>query len=268
VIIRAIKGPLVAGFGANVSCIDFTTDIDYMLLADGAQTGLDLLGGDFTLEGWIYSFGLGSPAGGARFVPMIKNGLTGAWTNNRQWGVQVGYTTTPPHNYYVSAHCSEDGAADDTVTWGQATGAGEIFPVNDWMHFALTCDISEAVADQFTLYLDGVDQGASLVSGNAGATAIFDGAAGVCVGGYNYDPAIVGFLGRFRGDEFRVWNYARTLSQINDNMSKRIDPTSPGLICYPRMDDNAGTTATDSTSNGNDFPFFGSPSWVTSPLPF
>ena len=71
-------------------------------------------------------------------------------------------------------------------------------------------------------------------------------------------------------DEFRIWNYARSSSQLAENYSKSVLPNESGLVAY--YDFNQGssgnTTLVDLSSNGNNgtltnFEFNGNTSdWV------
>lgn len=53
-------------------------------------------------------------------------------------------------------------------------------------------------------------------------------------------------------DEVRIWNYARTATQIRENMCKELAGNENGLVAYYRFDQSSGTTLPDLTSNDND----------------
>ena len=53
-------------------------------------------------------------------------------------------------------------------------------------------------------------------------------------------------------DEVRIWNDARTASEISNNMYKPLDGDETGLVGYWRMDASSGTTLKEYTSNAND----------------
>lgn len=55
------------------------------------------------------------------------------------------------------------------------------------------------------------------------------------------------FLGAI--DEVRIWNSARTGSQIRENMMKTLAGNETGLLAYYRFDQKGGTTLYDQTSN-------------------
>jgi hypothetical protein len=52
-------------------------------------------------------------------------------------------------------------------------------------------------------------------------------------------------------DEVRIWNVARTATQIAQDMHFRLVGNEPGLVGYYRFDEGSGTTARDATSRGN-----------------
>ncbi len=64
-------------------------------------------------------------------------------------------------------------------------------------------------------------------------------------------------------DEARIWNVARTQTQIQSSLNRRLVGNESGLIAYYRLDDNTGTTAIDSSSNGKNGTLTNGPTWVT-----
>jgi RHS repeat-associated protein len=72
-------------------------------------------------------------------------------------------------------------------------------------------------------------------------------------------------------DEFRVWNTARTDSQITDNRNQPLTGTEPGLVAYYRFHDGTGPLAYDSSGHNNEGTLTaaspgGLPTW-TIPIP-
>ncbi|WP_027390899.1 LamG-like jellyroll fold domain-containing protein [Chrysiogenes arsenatis] len=53
-------------------------------------------------------------------------------------------------------------------------------------------------------------------------------------------------------DEVRVWNIARTESEILENMSRQLTGTESGLVAYYNFDERVGDITKDLTANGND----------------
>jgi hypothetical protein len=63
-------------------------------------------------------------------------------------------------------------------------------------------------------------------------------------------------------DEVRLWNTARTLSEIQSHMNKSLSGTELGLIGYWKFDEGSGTTAIDKTANANNGTINGA-TWTT-----
>lgn len=74
---------------------------------------------------------------------------------------------------------------------------------------------------------------------------------------------------RFPGqmDELRLWNYARTGAEIQNDMSRRLNGSEAGLEGYWNFDEGAGNQLLDKTGNGNHGTLFNGPTWVTSNAP-
>ncbi len=75
-------------------------------------------------------------------------------------------------------------------------------------------------------------------------------------------------------DEVRIWNFARSASQIATFKDFQVDPATPGLEAYWRMDEGSGDTTFDLTGNGHDMrpgnavgADTGDPFWVTPGMP-
>lgn len=103
-----------------------------------------------------------------------------------------------------------------------------------WNHVAVVY-----VSRKPYLYLNGVLVDSGLTSQQ---TNVFPSAY---IGGMWYG-SITGMM-----DEVRIWNYARSQSQIRDYMTQLVDPASAGLIRYYRFDDT-GTSSVKDTSGHQD----------------
>lgn len=51
-------------------------------------------------------------------------------------------------------------------------------------------------------------------------------------------------------DEVRIWNYAKTMTELKDGMCKKITPLTAGLLTYYRFDESTGATTSDQGSVG------------------
>jgi len=78
--------------------------------------------------------------------------------------------------------------------------------------------------------------------------------------GSNYRDNNVYFNGSI--DEVRIWNVARSQSDIQSNMNRQLNGTEPGLVGYWKLDENSGTTIYDSTPNHSNGTIYGA-QWVS-----
>lgn len=108
------------------------------------------------------------------------------------------------------------------------------FSAGTWHHVAVTYD-----ASAFTLYVDGVQEATSASGGALTSTS---------------DPLVFGFKSAaasnyFKGsiDEIRLWNSARTLTQIQDNMHANLTGSESGLLGYWRLNELSGQTVEDAS---------------------
>ena len=145
--------------------------------------------------------------------------------------------------------------ADKTL----CTPSGSI-KTNEWNHIAVVRD-----GLSLLIYINGVSQtlsDAGWSSGSYTATTEIETTSSVSIGErgdntYNFKGDI---------DEIRLWNEARTASQIKDNMCKTVSAPYPAsLKGYWNINDGSGTILSDLASNSingtlNDM----APLWVTS----
>ena len=135
---------------------------------------------------------------------------------------------------------------------------------NVWQHIAVTFDHGTV-----RLYIDGLLDNEIL-----GARVPQIGPPPVSIGRQH---SVTDFKGHyFDGmiDEVRIWNVARTASQIAVFKDFQVDPSTPGLVAYWRLDEGSGDVGFDLTSNGHDMQLgevagadAGDPTWVTPGMP-
>ena len=121
-------------------------------------------------------------------------------------------------------------------------------PVNDgeWHHVAVSYTAGTQIGD-VVAYIDGV-QDTSTGQGNLNYTPnTVSGQAtlGLRGNGGNYYP----FTGQL--DEVRIWNTARTATQIQNNYNQTLSGSESGLVAYYNFDEGTGNTVNDLTSNSN-----------------
>lgn len=135
-----------------------------------------------------------------------------------------------------------------------------LLDTNKWQHVAVTFDGSRV-----NLYVNGLFDGSNF--------AFFFGNSGdFRIGAAITNPVSDYFKGAI--DELRVYNYALSSSELQENMNNSISLTFPGLVGLYNFDEGAGAVITDSCLNGGDpHPGYfdglasGNPQWISSPAP-
>jgi len=125
-----------------------------------------------------------------------------------------------------------------------------------WYHVAIVYNLSSGTA---SIYLNGLMDVQTGTFGNLTTTSL-----PLQIG------ADQGYSGReFDGqiDEVRVWNIARSQTQIQQTMNHRLFGNEPGLVGYWRFDEGTGLLAGDSSGHGNTGTLTNGPSWVPSSAP-
>jgi hypothetical protein len=127
--------------------------------------------------------------------------------------------------------------------WVYSTGT---VPQNTWTHVAITLN-----AGRLTFYINGVASGTASV-----ATASQD-TQPMNIG--RQQPTFCA-CNHFNGtmDELRIWNLARTPSQIQAYLNS-VPTNSTGLVAYYKFDEATGNTTSNATSYGNNGTFVNSP---------
>jgi len=147
--------------------------------------------------------------------------------------------------------------ANSSNTWIEVTSP-IVMSVNTWHHVAGVYD-----GDSLTIFVDGraygvIDDEAS--PGIAPSTSSFRIGNFTESSGYGFDGQI---------DDVRIWNIARSESEIQEAMYLPLEGNEPGLVGYWKLDEGTGSTTADATGNGADGTFAGNATWTpisTAPL--
>lgn len=169
-----------------------------------------------------------------------------AWINSSDYSPNEMYVTVCQNSFFGLGGWLSDGTFSGfglglSPSQINSTGPGTSPSVNSWHHVAYVYDGSNQI-----FYLDG----SQIFS--APTTGAVDPAAG-----FNYGITIGA---RFTQDQqyanaafedVRIWNVAKTATQINANLYATFSAGEPGLIAYYRFEDGAGSnTVTDLSGNG------------------
>jgi hypothetical protein len=130
-------------------------------------------------------------------------------------------------------------------------------PLHQYTHIAATYDASLGIAK---IYINGVFD----VSRSVGSS-VSNSTGNLFVG---FNPVRGDFVAPFKGviDEVRIWNIARTESEIQSTMNQSLNGNEPGLIGYWKFDEGTGSVTSDATSNQNDGTISGA-TWVLGTTP-
>lgn len=205
------------------NCLDFGIANEFVTVPYSAS----LQPTDITLEMWINQHG---PTVGTSSASIInhRNGFGTTWYS---WAVFVG------DGGNINVH------TEGPSTWSDVTSVpvGTI-QQNQWYHFAFTYN---ATTTQTEIYVNGVLTGGQITGNQLHYQANMP----TRIGEWNK----VGTSNPFNGqiDEVRIWNTARTQTQIRDNMCQPLLGNEAGLVGYWNMNEGTGATVNDITANAN-----------------
>lgn len=196
------------------------------------NSALDITG-DFTVEAWIYPT-----------LFTAYGGIVSKYQNPSAMGITLRLSST---GHYRGLCINEMETVDD------------ILQANQWYHIAAVKN-----GANLKIYVNGIEYALSgtpmTVSANSDPLRI---GVDFMAGGGRY------FMGKI--DDVRIWNIARSQTQIKSqifNRSIAVDAT--GLVAYYSMNEGNGTTAHNSCTNtsGIDASLVSSFIWATSPIQF
>lgn len=189
--------------------------VDDKVEIQGTQSPFNL--STFTIEAWINA---------------------DAWKAQQWQGTIVSKDGNNQSGYVL--RCGNNGRLSFTV--GAGSGWPEIvsnpiMQTNVWHHVAAVYDNGD-----MKIYIDGVLEASS--TGNT----IVNSNVNLLIG------ESAGFAGRVfdgRIDEVRIWNVARTQSEIASNDTTNLDPNTAGLLAYYKFDQTSGTVLPNLTPTAN-----------------
>ena len=146
--------------------------------------------------------------------------------------------------YWILEINGEGGAGNGKIGFDILTSTGQVdmggntnIADGKWHHIAAVFDNGN-----FTIYVDGIVDGTATGGTTFGTGHLRYGFLGVgseasayncTTGPNNY------FLGEL--DEFRIWEVARSETEIRDNMVQQMQTIEPGLVAYYKFDEPNGT---------------------------
>jgi len=208
---------------AQNNALDFDGVDDYVTLPTSINDQITT--NNVTVEGWFNIESIGNQVT-----------LVGEWYDNSDQNVKFALYYDAPTNEIV-ATLSDDGSNLNFPFLGFARPA-----LNTWVHIAATYDGSN-----LRLYYNGVQ-----VNEKPATMSLPTTGNGLWVLGKRTDGP-----DQFKGkiDEVRIWNVARSASDILANYRNQVPPTAPNLVAYYQMDqgvaggNNAVITSLVNSSN-------------------
>ena len=217
--------------GKSGQSLNFDGTDDYVDITNTAFNG------QFSFSTWFYT------ANNSQTGIIFGEGTGGGGSASPKIGIVTG-------NFFV--RIVDLGSSDATVA---------VPTSNQWHHLVVTRDS----ADKIDLYVDG--GGANRLFGNVAQPGTYT-LDKLGINGQYVDQQFSGRL-----DEVRVYNRALTAAEVQDlyqktqsdtvGASNKRDSLALGLAGYWKLDDASGTTATDSSTNGNNGTLTNGPTWTT-----
>lgn len=133
-------------------------------------------------------------------------------------------------------------------------------PLNKWVHLAVVCN---SVTDVH-IYFNGVEKNLVPTEGTSTLTTLIHSTGHANLGRSMNAINESDFIGKI--DEARLWNISRSITDIRENMCRKLDAdTAAGLIGYWKADESyTSNTVTDFTTPSENGTINGSVSKVTS----
>ena len=197
----------------------------------GDAPALDLA--TFTVEAWVRRDGAGisttTGSGGVSAIPLVTKGRGEADGDNRDMNWFFGIRDSDG----VLTADFEEGAGGTSPGLNHPVAGTTPLDTGVWYHAAVTYD-----GTTWRLYLNGTLDGELLVGEPPRSDSIQHAALASALTSTG-SPA-----GYFDGalDEVRVWDYARSETDIQGDINERIEIAQAGLVARWGLDEGAGTT--------------------------
>ena len=214
-------GSTIEGLGKALS-FDGSSYVDVV-----SNSSLNLSGGNFTQEAWIFNNATDNAVGGIL-------GYDSSTTGQNYPSISVVNQTDIKISF-------GDGSTDRIFTVSNALTA------NAWNHVAASFD-----GTNYKVYVNGVEKASQVFAGITLAAT---------------QQLTIGKVGSksFQGtiDEVRIWNVVRTQAEIQSTMLSSLKGTEAGLVGYWQFEGNTK----DSSINNNNGTFVGTVNYIENPAP-
>ena len=249
--LAALQG--IAAAQSDFGALSFDGVNDYVTMGAAPALGAST----FTLECWIKIDGAGVAAssgnGGISVYPLIGKGRGEADGSN----VDCNYLFGVRSDFRLAADFEDLNSGLNHPVVGSI-----VLTTGVWHHCAVSYD-----GDFWRLYVDGVADTVLQITGAVNVrTPRFDSIQHSSLGtAMNSTGTASGFF-KGRIDEARIWNYARTPTQLTDNLDAQI-AAATGLIARWSLNEASGTTAANTGSSTLSGTLVNGPAWAAGLLP-
>jgi hypothetical protein len=228
--------PAALQAAAPGNALSFNGSSQYVNVGHGAS--LDV-GNTLTLEAWIKPASLDS-----------RHGVFSTRLNNAAGSFQLEVGTADGTSCHV--------VLSGVNTWVAKTSSNAI-TAGQWAHIAYVR--TGAGAGQQRIYVNGVAQTLLTDAAYSFTNNTSDKVIGSGTNGTQFFPGQI--------DELRVWNVARSQTEIQQSMHHALAGSETGLVAYYPFDQSSGTTLPDLTANANTGTLVNmtDASWVASSAP-
>jgi hypothetical protein len=235
---------------AATGALAFDGNNDYVTFGQAPELGLTT----FTIECWFKRTGAGKTTttgtgGVTDALPLVTKGRGEAENSNVDMNWFLGIST----NSNVLAADFEEGAVGSTPGLNHPVLGSTPLANGVWYHAAATYD-----GDSWALYLNGNLEATLAVSQPPRWDSIQHAALASAL---RSTGAAEGF---FQGllDEVRIWNYARSASQIADNYHSQVT-NQAGLIARWALNEGTGSLVRNAVCGGVNGTLLNGPAWAT-----
>lgn len=169
------------------------------------------------------------------------------WINSADYLANDVYVTWRQNTQVILGGWAVDGSFNNSsaglMPIEANSGSGTALSPGSWHHVALVYNGSERI-----YYIDGIMVSTVTTTGSLITDPLY--VQGLTIGA-RFDGSQQFTNTAF--EDVRIWETARTLSEINANIVANLTGNESGLVAYYRFDDGVGsTTVTDLTGNGHD----------------
>ena len=218
------------------SALNFDGSDDYVELPPASIPS----GNEITISFWAYG---GESLPKNSFIIFAQSDSKEPTNQNRVLAISLPYG-----NEIIYFDCGNDGSNYDRIFKEAQPSEYK----GTWSHWAFT---KNATTGEMKIYLNG-ELWHSEDSKTKPLPASVQVQLGTGANGYYYDGKI---------DELRIWNRARTQTEIQADMNRRLGGNESGLVGYWHFDQREGNQVKDLTGNGYNGTIHGDPQNVPSP---